>query len=142
MQRQLGTRDRARIFGAVQEVPLAHPGFRGEITAEIVGTPPGFDGARVGRFGHFADGPHISAPSAGYWQPPRVGNIVGKLCDTQYTPAAPMELFAYSTHDEPDGAVGSLEAIQAAVAQHLPESQFERVHLFHVGFLSHICSMS
>jgi hypothetical protein len=138
---ELGTRDRATIFGVVQDFLLARPGFRGEIAAEIIGTPPGFHAARVGRFNHFADGPHISAPSAGYWQAPQIENIVRKLSDRQYTPAAPMELFAYSTHDEPDGAVGSLEGIRAAIAQHLPGSHFERVHLFHVGFLTHICSM-
>jgi len=95
----------------------------------------------LGRFDHFADGPHFSAPSAGFWQPPQAEKIVEKLSDKEYTPAAPMELFAYSTHDEPDGAVRSLEAIQAAVAKHQPGSRFQRVHVFHVGFLKHICSM-
>jgi len=51
-----------------------------------------------------------------------------------------MELFAYATHDEPDGAVGWLESIQATVAEHMPGSQFSRVHLFHVSFKRHIWS--
>lgn len=138
----LGTRDRARVLHVIQEVLLATPGFSGEITAESIGTPRGFHGARVGRFDHIKDGPKFSAPSVGFWKAPQVHKIAEKLSDKTYTPAAPMELFAYSPHDEPDGAVGSLEEIQAVIAEHLPGSQFQCVHVFHLGFLTHICSMA
>ena len=136
----IGTRDRASVLSALQTFLLAHPHFEDEIEAEQIGTPSGFHGARIGRF-ETTTGPHVSAPSGAFWQPPQVEKIVEKLSDKTYKVAAPLELFAYATHDEPDGAVGSLEAIQAAVEEHLPGSQFRRVHLFHVGFLKHICSM-
>jgi hypothetical protein len=137
----LGMRDRAALLHHLQGFLLEHPHFNGELAEEVLGTPQGFHGARIGRF-EFTNGPHISAPSGSFWQPPQVEKITEKLSDKTYTPGAPLELFAYATHDEPDGAVGSLEAIQAAVAQHLPGSLFRRVHLFHVGFLKHICSIS
>jgi hypothetical protein len=137
----LGTRDRAEVLRAVQQVLSAAPNFAGAIAAESIGTPPGFHGAKVGRFDHIKDGPKFSAPSAGYWKPPQANKIAEKLSDKTYTPAAPLELFAYSPHDEPDGAVGSLEEIHAVVAKHLSGSQFRCVHVFHLGFLKHICSM-
>ncbi len=137
----LGTRDRAELLRAVQQVLSAAPNFTGEITAESIGAPSGFHGARVGRYDHIKDGPKLSAPSSGYWNRPQVNKIAEKLSDKTYTTAAPLELFAYSPHDEPDGAVGSLEEICAVAAKHLPGSQFRRVHVFHLGFLKHICSM-
>lgn len=136
----LGMRDRAALLHHLQNFLLGHPQITGEVTEEDLGIPPGFHGARIGRFGS-PNGPHISAPSGAFWQPPQVEKITEKLRDKTYQPLAPLQLFAYATHDEPDGAVGSLEAIQAAVAQHLPGSLFRRVHLFHVGFLKHIASM-
>lgn len=137
---EIGRRDRASVLSALQQFLLERPHFKGVIAAEEIGTPPGFHGARIGRF-ETTTGPHVSAPSGAFWQPPQVEKIVEKLRDRTYKPVAPLELFAYATHDEPDGAVGSLEAIQAAVETHLPGSQFRRVHLFHVGFLKHIFSM-
>lgn len=136
-----GRRDRASVLVALQTFLLEHPHFNGEIATEDIGMPSGFHGARIGRF-ETTTGPHVSAPSGAFWQPPQVAKIVEKLSDKTYEVTPPLELFAYATHDEPDGAVGSLETIQAAVAEHLPGSQFRCVHLFHVGFLKHICSMS
>ena len=137
---EAGSRDRAALLRTVQEFLLGHAGFSGEIDPEDIGAPQGFHGAKVGRF-DVSDGPHISAPSGAYWQPPQVDKITEKLPDKTYEPVAPLELFAYATHDEPDGAVGSLETIEATVAEHLPASMFQRVHLFHLGFLRHICSI-
>jgi hypothetical protein len=137
----LDTKDRAAVFREMQVVLLALPGFKGEITAESLKNPKGFGGAKVWRHTDFDDGPHIYAPSAGYWSAPQIEKIVEKLTDKTYTPKAPMELFAYSLYEAPDGAVGSLEAIQAAVAKHRPGSQLRRVHLFYLGFREHICSM-
>ncbi len=135
-----GRRDRAFVLSALQTFLLEHPHFTGEITTDDIGMPSGFHGARIGRV-ETTTGPHVSAPSGAFWQPPQVAKIIEKLTDKTYEVTAPLELFAYATHDEPDGAVGSLETIQAAVAEHLPGSQFRCVHLFHVGFLKHICSM-
>lgn len=84
-----------------------HPHFEGETEAEEIGTPPGFHGARIGRF-EITSGPRVSGPSADYWRPPQVEKISGKLRDKTYELTAPLERFAYATHDEPDGAVGSL----------------------------------
>jgi hypothetical protein len=39
------------------------------------------------------------------------------------------------------GRAGSIEEVQAAITKHLPGSQFRRVHVFHLGFLKHVCSM-
>lgn len=137
---QIGRRGRTSVLSALQTFLLEHPHFNGEITAEEIGTPPAFHGARIGRL-ETTTGPHVSAPSGAFWQPPQVEKIIEKLRDRTYELVAPLELFAYAMHDEPDGAVGSLGAIQAAVGKHLPGSQFRRVHLFHVGFLKHICSI-
>lgn len=137
---EIGGRDRTAVFSKLQTFLLAHPHFEGEVEAEEIGLPPGFHGARIARVESIT-GPRVSGPSADYWRPPQVEKIIEKLRDKTYEPAAPLELFAYATHDDPDGAVGSLEAIQAAVRTHLPDSQFRRVHLFHAGLLKHICSM-
>lgn len=140
LDNELGIRDRAALLHVLHDFLLEHPHFNGEVTEEVLGTLQGFHGARVGRF-EITDGPHVSAPSGAFWQAPQVEKIAEKLRDKEYKPVAPLELFAYATHDEPDGAVGALETIQAVVAQYLPGSLFRRVHLFHVGFLKHICSM-
>jgi hypothetical protein len=136
-----GTRVRAAALGALQAFLLARPQFSGEVSAEDIGMPAGFDGARIFRGGTKNTGPYVSSPSGGYLQPPKIDKIVEKLRDKTYEPAAPLELFAYATHDEPDGAIGWLESIQASVTEHLAGSKFRRVHLFHLGFLKHISTM-
>jgi hypothetical protein len=124
---------------AVQHLLLDVPGFTGDVPLDRFGTIRGLNAAKVFR-GNVKDGPQLSAPSGGYWLPPQADKLVEKLRDKKYETRAPLELFAYATHDEPDGAVGSLEAIQGAVTAHLPGSLFRRVHLFHRGFLRHIWS--
>jgi hypothetical protein len=87
------------------------------------------------------DGPNVSAPSAGYWMPPQLSKIEEKLREKNYTFTGPLELFAYSQHDEPDGHINSVAEIQACINQNLPGSLFTRVHVFHLGFLKHIVTM-
>ena len=135
---QAGLRDRAGAISKLQSYLLGHLGRRGEVGAADIGHPEGFHSATIWR-GGVSDGPRITSPSAGYWHPPQVGAITKHL-QTHYETDAPLDLFAYATHDEPDGSVGSLATIHAAVAQHLPGSQFRQVHLFHVGFRHHIWS--
>jgi hypothetical protein len=137
----LGAKDRAEVFHAIQTLLLGLPGFKGKITAESLKNPEGFESAQVGRYEDINDGPRFYAPSVYPWSEAQVDKIVEQLTDKAYTPKAPMDLFAYSVHHAPDGALGSLEKIQAAVAEHLPGSQFRRVHLFNLGLRQHICSM-
>jgi hypothetical protein len=140
---QTGTRDRSKILYDLQAFLMSHPRFSGEITADYLGFPQGLHHVVVRQFAGFAHGPEVTAPSGDWLRPPQVDKIIEKLRDKSYDSAgAPCELFAYSRYDEPDGAVGWLESIQEAVATHLPGSKFRRVHLFHLGFLRHIYTMS
>jgi hypothetical protein len=135
-----GTRDRATMLHGLQSFLRAHPGFTGKVTAEDLEYPDGFHAANIGHVESVKNGPHVTAPSGDYWRPPQVEKITAKLRDKVYEPVAPLELFAYSTYDDPVGHVGLLEQIQAVVAEHLPGSLFRRVHLFHVGLKQHIWS--
>jgi hypothetical protein len=80
------------------------------------------------------DCPHIVAPSAGYWLPPQLEKIREELVTKAYHTDAPLELFAYSRHDEVDGHLGGLAAIEACIKAHLPASKFERVSVFNLAF--------
>jgi hypothetical protein len=73
--------------------------------------------------------------------PPQLEQITTKLKDKTYQYSGRLELFAYSIHDEPDGAVGGLEAIEQTIRQDIGTSKFDRVHVFHVGFLKHILTL-
>ena len=73
--------------------------------------------------------------------PPQLNKIEEKLRDKNYTFTGPLELFAYSPHDEPDGHINGLDEIQACITQNLTGSLFTRVHVFHLGFLKHIITM-
>jgi len=134
-----GSRARRDAMLAIQDRLLAlGPSFTGSLFAGVAGiagaaAPGGLRDAVVHR-GHVSQGPRLSAPSAGSWLPPQIDKIQEKLTDKRYQTSAPLELFAYATHDEPDGAVGLLEQIDRCVCTHLPGSLFRRVHVFHVGF--------
>jgi hypothetical protein len=134
-----GRQARTAALYAVQGYLKAHPRFAGKIDPESLGEPDGFASAQVFR-GSVSAGPHLSSPSGGSWQWPNLEKIVEKLRDKTYTTTAPLELFAYTLYDEADLHMNSLPAIQDAVAQHLPGSQFGRVHVFHVGHRRHIWS--
>jgi hypothetical protein len=132
---------RAEALNRLQSYLLGHLGRRGEVTAGHLGFPEGFHKVTIWR-GGVTDGPHVGSSSGGYWQGPQVNNIVDHLQNTYQIDGRPLDLFAYSTHDDPDGHVNSLANIQAVVAQHLSGSQFRRVHVFHLGFRQHIWSSS
>ena len=100
--------------------------------------PPGLRIVHVYRDDWVQDGPHIRTISAGRWCPPQIGKIEEKLRCKKYRAEAPLELFAYSRHDEPDGAVTWRKEIDACVHAHLPGSLFRRVHIFNLAFLQHI----
>jgi hypothetical protein len=136
---EAGSRDRSAAFHALQTFLLLRPGFTGDVPADDIGWPRGFHSAYVGR-ARLTNGPDVGAPSGDYWRPPEVERITRKLTGKVYQTTAPLELFAYSIFDEPDGAIGSLESIQAAVASAFPGSCFRRVHLFHLGFRQHLWS--
>ena len=135
-----GLRDRTAALHAIQSFLLDHPGHVGLVPPALIGRSRGLGATTVHRRG-VPRGPRFSHFSAGAWFPPQIEQIEKKLLNRAYATNVPLELFAYATHDEPDGAVGLLEAIQASVLKHLPGSNFQRVHLFHLGFLKHICSM-
>ena len=129
-----GARDRTRLMHLIQDRLLGLPaGFSGELYSDI-DAPPEVDWAKVFH-GNVKDGPHIVAPSAGYWLPPQLDKIREKLVDKTYQTDAPLELFAYSRHDEVDGYVDGLAAIGECISKHLPGSKFERVSVFNLGFL-------
>ena len=73
--------------------------------------------------------------------PPQLDKIEEKLRTKNYTFVGPLELIAYSPHDEPDGHIDSLDEIQACIHRHLPGSLFTRVHVFHLGFLKHVVTI-
>jgi hypothetical protein len=114
---------------------LDYPGFTGCALVAQIGS--GINAATIFR-GGVTNGPQISPFSLGSWLPPQVALIERKLRDKSYKTDAPLELFAYATHDEPDLAVGSMERIEEAITTHLPGSSFTRVRVFHLGFLQHL----
>jgi hypothetical protein len=78
---------------------------------------------------------HITTSSAGSWLPPQLDKIREKLVDKTYRTNVPLELFAYSMHDEVDGHVDGLAAIENCINTYLPGSKFRRVSVFNRGFL-------
>lgn len=135
---EAGSWDRSAAFKALQAFLRVRPGFTGDVTAEDIGLPRGFHHAYIGR-ADFINGPDVGAPSADFLRPPQIERITRKL-KTKVQTTEPLELFAYTNFDEPAGAVGSLETIQAAAIAGLTESRFRRVHVFHLGFLQHVWS--
>jgi hypothetical protein len=128
-----GNRARAEIMKAIQKKLLSTPThFEGELFTPW-DRPTGLAVARVHR-GGVMDGPRISAPSAGSWCMPQVDKIREKLVDKSYRTSAPLELFAYSTHDDVDAHVDSRNAIDECVRRYLPGSQFRRVRVFNLAF--------
>jgi hypothetical protein len=128
-----GSRARKQIFEEVQKFLLAAPeGFTGNLFS-YKELPKGLIAARVSR-GSITQGPRIVAPSAGSWLMPQIEKIEEKLTDKAYQTSAPLELFAYSTHDEVDAHVNSLSLIDSCVRTHIEDSQFQRVRVFDLGF--------
>jgi len=138
---QAGPKLRAAAFYRIQEFLSVNPGYDGWVVAEDIGSPQGFHEARVTRTAGRTDGPSVAAPSVSGYIAPQLEQIITKLTDKTYVTDRPLDLFAYAIYDEPDGRVGMLEAIKAAVGERLSGSKFQRVHLFHAGFLRHICSI-
>jgi hypothetical protein len=135
-----GTKDRGIALAAIQKELLSLPsGYAGELFSHA-SLPARLHAARVFRDNR-TDGPHFNAPSAGGWMPPQLDKIEEKLRSKNYTFAGPLELIAYSPHDEPDGHINSLDEIQACIHRHLPGSLFTRVHVFHLGFLKHVVTI-
>jgi hypothetical protein len=135
-----GTKDRSAALSAIQKELLKLPsGYSGPLFTDST-LPARLHGVRVFR-NKTTDGPQLSAPSAGYWIPPQLSKIKEKLREKNYTFTGPLELFAYSPHDESDGHINSLDEIRACVNQNLPGSLFTRVHVFNLGFLKHIVTI-
>lgn len=109
-----GTKDRAVALSAIQKELLSLPaGYTGPLFTRAT-MPSRLYAVSVFR-NKVANGPHFSAPSAGGWMPPQLSKIEEKLRDKNYTFTGPLELFAYSPHDEPDGHINSLDEIQACI---------------------------
>jgi hypothetical protein len=132
-------RDRISIMAAIQATLLESPDLEGKLF-ESGQVPKGLERGVAYRGGLHAKGPHIISFSAGSWRPPLLSKIVDKLTRKNYKTDSPLELFAYSTHDEPTGAVGLREQIEKCIAEHLPGSRFRRVHVFNLAFGEHIYS--
>jgi hypothetical protein len=128
-----GTRVRTKIMALIQDRLLKLPaGFSGPIF-NALNAPPDVFHASANR-GLVRNGPHITTSSAGPWLPPQLDKIREKLVDKSYRTAAPLELFAYSEHDEVDGHVNGRVAIDQCIKAHLPRSKFQRVSVFNLGF--------
>jgi hypothetical protein len=124
-----GARDRTQLMGSIQAQLLAKPSdFKGNLF-DSLNRPRGLLEAIVHR-GHVTNGPRINAPSAGSWLPPQIQKIEEKLTAKTYSTSAPLELFAYATHDDVDAHVRSLNLVDECVKTHLPGSQFLRVRVF------------
>ena len=101
-----GTRDRSRLMNLIHDRLLKlPPGFSGELFNDF-DAPTDVDWATASHC-NVKEGPHIVAPSAAYWLPPQLDKIQEKLTAKTYRADAPLELFAYSRHDEVDGHVDS-----------------------------------
>jgi hypothetical protein len=107
----------------------AHPQLAGPLF--VTGAKPeGLVSGHAYRDKH-SGGVRIHSFSVGSWLPPDVSIITQNLTAKTYDVRVPLELFVYAVHDEPNGAVGSLEQMDACVATHLIGSIFKRVHLLH-----------
>ncbi|WP_211474919.1 hypothetical protein [Collimonas humicola] len=120
-----GARDRKELMTSIQEQLFKKPtGFTGNLC----------QGVKVIRGDDITNGPQINAPSAGSWLMPQISKIEEKLTSKIYCTSAPLELFAYSTHDEVDAHVDSLSMIDECVRKHLQGSKFQRVRVFDAMF--------
>lgn len=127
-----GLRQRVEIMTAIQDRLLSLPAdFRGTVFG--MDAPAGLHRATVHR-GHVTNGPQISAPSAGRIAYPQIDKLQAKLVHKSYRVNAPLDLFAYSTHDEVDAHINSLAEIETRVRTFLPGSPFRRVYVFNSGF--------
>lgn len=90
--------------------------------------------------GPIKNGPRLIVPSSGHVQPMQIDKIREMLTVKTHQTKTPLELFAYSVHDEVDGYVGALEAIEQCVDAHLPGSSFRRVRVFDFGRGRHVGS--
>jgi hypothetical protein len=133
---EAGTRDRTELMESIQEQLLTKPsGFIGELYSprELYDFGERLHGCQrvsVRRGNDITNGPRINAPSGGSWQMPQIQKIKEKLTAKTYHTSAPLELFAYSTHDEVDAHINSLSMIDECVRMYLPCSQFRRVRVF------------
>lgn len=135
-----GKRDRTQIMLLIQEQLLAKPtGFTGNLfsSRELYDFRALLHHCRdvtVIRGNDISNGPRINVPSGGTWQMPQISKIKEKLTSKTYCTSAPLELFAYSTHDEVDAHVDSLTMIDECVEAYLGDSQFQRVLVFDLRF--------
>lgn len=127
-----GTRDRTELMHKIQKEILTKPrGFKGDLFGPP-DFPHGLSKATMHR-GGVTNGPRISCPSVGSVLQPQLEMIEEKLSRKTYRTSAPLELFAYSTHDEVDAHVNSMQLIDECVRKHLPSSAFRRVRVFDYG---------
>ncbi len=128
-----GLRDRTAIMKIIQDELLRKPPrFSGPLFNPM-NLPVGLYRAMVHR-GHVVNGPRISSPSAGNVLPMQVDRIRDKLMDKTYRTMSPLELFAYSIHDEVDAYANARALIDGCVNAYLPQSRFARVKVFDFGF--------
>jgi hypothetical protein len=129
-----GSRQRTTIMTWIQDQVLSlPPGFTGPLFGSD--GPSGLHRAAVHR-GHVTNGPRINAPSGGSWLYPQIEKLKDKLTNKTYRINAPLDLFAYSTHDELDGHIDSLAEIETCIKTHLANSPFRKVYVFNAGFSS------
>ncbi|WP_138927747.1 hypothetical protein [Verminephrobacter aporrectodeae] len=125
-----GKRDRTRIMKSIQEQLLKKPdNFIGELDLES-SSDKCKTSVTVFRGDDIVCGPRIFAPSGYEWQMPQICKIKQKLVDKTYKTSDPMDLFAYSIHDDVDSHIKSMAMIDRCVKRYLARSQFRRVLVF------------
>lgn len=138
-----GMRDRTKVMRLIQDRLLQQStDFTGDLFSQrelydLRELLHGCRGVSVIRSNDITNGPRINAPSSGDWQMPQISKIKEKLTAKTYTTCAPLELWAYSTHDEVDAHVDSLAMIDECVTTYLGTSQFQRVLVFDLWFKEH-----
>ena len=125
---------------AIQRFLLSSPGFVGLITPGSIGNPMGYVKGHLYR-DPVLDGPKFSSFSFGDWLGPQLEKIARKLTENYYKTNFPLELFAYSEHDDPDGHVDSRHEFEECVRKHLPNLKFIRVHLFYLAHKKYLYSI-
>lgn len=129
-----GSRDRAAIMKAIQRRLLEEPvGFAGPVEFRKDVQPRGLIKATAYRTAGATEA-RCFTHSSGSWQEPDIKKSCEKLTKKRYQTDHPLDLFAYSLHDEVYGAIGVAEVIDACVDAHRAAFLFSACPCFRAGF--------
>jgi len=75
------------------------------------------------------NGPRLIAPSADGWKPPNYQELMKKPTAKTFVAMIPLELFAYSAHDDLATEASVIPKIIECIGMHLPASAFRGVRV-------------